>query len=162
MDLVSLTDGESRLLVRVPGRDMPGVLPWHGFLDAEITVRSAFARSLELCPDPDDLDPGPGPWRRRPPGRTPGGRTTGATLGSGSNTPGKAAPGSADAPAGLIQHSALGLRSDSWFIIRGGRAARRMQISGPQSEIPRLPWPTGCGTAHGSTSQGSRPSRRCR
>ncbi|MFF3256182.1 DUF5959 family protein [Actinacidiphila glaucinigra] len=138
MDLVSLTEGESVLLVRVPGRHMPGVLPWHGFLDAAITMRSGFARSLEPCLDPDDLAPGPRPWRRRPPGRTPGGRTTGATLGSGSNTPGKAAPGSADAPAGLIQHSALGLRSDSWFIIRGGRVARRMQISGPHSEIP---WP---------------------
>ncbi|MGI5248254.1 hypothetical protein [Actinacidiphila glaucinigra] len=123
----------------MPGRHMPGVLPWHGFLDAEITVRSGFARSLEPCLDPDDLAPGPRPWRRRPPGRTPGGRTTGATLGSGSNTPGKAAPGSADVPAGLIQHSALGLRSDSWFIVRGGRVARRMQISGPHSEIPSPP-----------------------
>ncbi|WP_420706621.1 hypothetical protein [Streptomyces sp. BoleA5] len=63
----------------MPGRHMPGGLPRHGFLDAETAVRSGFARSLEPCLDPDDLAPGPRPWRRRPPGRTPGGRTTGAT-----------------------------------------------------------------------------------
>ncbi|MFB7291229.1 DUF5959 family protein [Actinacidiphila glaucinigra] len=57
MDLISLTDGESLLLVRVLGRHMPGVLPWHDFLDAEITVTSGFAQGrLELCLAPDDLD----------------------------------------------------------------------------------------------------------
>ncbi|WUD77627.1 DUF5959 family protein [Streptomyces sp. NBC_00510] len=54
---MSLTDGESRLLVRVLGRHMPGVLPWHDVLDAEITVTSGFAQGrLEVCLDPGDLD----------------------------------------------------------------------------------------------------------
>ncbi|MDX2645346.1 DUF5959 family protein [Streptomyces sp. PA03-1a] len=57
VDLISLTDGEGRRLVRVLGRHMPGVLPWHDVLDAEITVTSGFAQGrLEVCLDPDDLD----------------------------------------------------------------------------------------------------------
>ncbi|MET9875835.1 DUF5959 family protein [Actinacidiphila glaucinigra] len=43
MDLIALTDGESRLLVRVLGRHMPGVLPWHDFLDAEHLRRERAA-----------------------------------------------------------------------------------------------------------------------
>lgn len=44
VDLVPLTDGEGRLLVRVPGRHMRDVPPWHGFPEAEITVTSGFAQ----------------------------------------------------------------------------------------------------------------------
>lgn len=56
VDTISLTDGEGRLLVRVLGRHMPGVLPWHAVLDAEITVTSGFAQGRLGCLDPDDLD----------------------------------------------------------------------------------------------------------
>lgn len=57
MDLMCLADGGSSLLVRVLGRHMPGVLPWHDFLDAEIVVTSGFARGrLGVCLAPDDLD----------------------------------------------------------------------------------------------------------
>ncbi|MGW1541757.1 DUF5959 family protein [Streptomyces sp. NPDC002309] len=57
VDLVRLTDGESGLEVRVLGRSMPGVLPWHDFLDAEIVVTSGFARGrLDVCLAPEDLD----------------------------------------------------------------------------------------------------------
>ncbi|MFE5614407.1 DUF5959 family protein [Streptomyces sp. NPDC056524] len=57
VDLISLADGENSLLVRVLSRHMPGVLPWHDFLDAEIVVSSGFAHGhLEICLAPDDLD----------------------------------------------------------------------------------------------------------
>ncbi|MFE9677222.1 DUF5959 family protein [Streptomyces sp. NPDC006259] len=57
VDLICLTDGESSLLVRVLGRHMPGVLPWHDFLDAEIVVTSGFAQGrLDVCLARDDLD----------------------------------------------------------------------------------------------------------
>ncbi|MFE7547980.1 DUF5959 family protein [Streptomyces gardneri] len=57
VDLIRLADGESSLLVRVMGRHMPGVLPWHDFLDAEIVVTSGFAQGrLDVCLAPDDLD----------------------------------------------------------------------------------------------------------
>ncbi|MFC9916663.1 DUF5959 family protein [Streptomyces sp. NPDC059862] len=57
VDLIRLGDGESSLGVRVLGRTMPGVLPWHDFLDAEIVVTSGFAQGrLEVCLAPDDLD----------------------------------------------------------------------------------------------------------
>ena len=57
LDLICLADGESSLLVRVLSRHMPGVLPWHDFLDAEIVVTSGFAKGrLDVCLAPDDLD----------------------------------------------------------------------------------------------------------
>jgi hypothetical protein len=57
VDLIRLGDGESCLLVRVLSRHMPGVLPWHDFLDAEVVVTSGFAQGrLEVCLAPDDLD----------------------------------------------------------------------------------------------------------
>ncbi|OMI84726.1 hypothetical protein BSZ07_36250 [Streptomyces sp. M1013] len=57
VDLICLADGESSLLVRVLSRHMPGVLPWHDFLDAEIVVTSGFAQGrLDVCLAPDDLD----------------------------------------------------------------------------------------------------------
>ncbi|NUV59135.1 DUF5959 family protein [Streptomyces sp. CAI-85] len=57
IDLICLADGESTLLVRVLSRHMPGVLPWHDFLDAEIVVTSGFAKGrLGVCLAPDDLD----------------------------------------------------------------------------------------------------------
>ncbi|MEU5522879.1 DUF5959 family protein [Streptomyces sp. NPDC047860] len=57
VDLLCLADGESTLVVRVLSRHMPGVLPWHDFLDAEIVVTSGFAKGrLEVCLAPDDLD----------------------------------------------------------------------------------------------------------
>jgi hypothetical protein len=57
VDLIRLGDGESSLGVQVLGRHMPGVMPWHDFLDAEIVVTSGFACGrLEVCLAPDDLD----------------------------------------------------------------------------------------------------------
>jgi hypothetical protein len=57
VDLIHLADGESSLWVQVLGRHMPGVLPWHDFLDAEIVVTSGFAHGrLDVCLAPDDLD----------------------------------------------------------------------------------------------------------
>ncbi|MFG2428610.1 DUF5959 family protein [Streptomyces sp. NPDC048590] len=56
-DLIHLADGESSLVVRVLGRHMPGVLPWHDFLDAEIIVTSGFTQGrADVCLAPDDLD----------------------------------------------------------------------------------------------------------
>lgn len=56
-ELISLSDGGSSLVVRVLGRHMAGVLPWHDFLDAEVVVASGFAGGrLELCLAPEDLD----------------------------------------------------------------------------------------------------------
>ncbi|MCT9010501.1 DUF5959 family protein [Streptomyces rhizosphaerihabitans] len=57
VDLIRLADGESSLWVQVLGRHMPGVLPEHDFLDAEIVVTSGFAQGrLDVCLAPDDLD----------------------------------------------------------------------------------------------------------
>ncbi|MFD5408138.1 DUF5959 family protein [Streptomyces griseorubiginosus] len=57
VDLIHLADEGSSLLVRVLGRHMPGVLPWHDFLDVEIVVTSGFAQGrLEVCLAPDDLE----------------------------------------------------------------------------------------------------------
>ncbi|MER5889040.1 DUF5959 family protein [Streptomyces sp. NPDC001941] len=57
VDLILLADEGSSVLVRVLGRHMPGVLPWHDFLDAEIVVTSGFAQGhLEVCLAPDDVD----------------------------------------------------------------------------------------------------------
>ncbi|AWW35357.1 DUF5959 family protein [Streptomyces cadmiisoli] len=57
VDLICLADEESSLMVRVLSRHMPGVLPWHDFLDAEIVVTSGFAQGrLDVCLAPDDLD----------------------------------------------------------------------------------------------------------
>jgi hypothetical protein len=57
VDLIRLSDEESGLRVQVLGRHMPGVLPWHDFLDAEIVVTSGFAQGrLDVCLAPDDLD----------------------------------------------------------------------------------------------------------
>ncbi|MFI9770286.1 DUF5959 family protein [Streptomyces sp. NPDC052415] len=57
VDLICLADGESSLLVRVLSRHMPGVLPWHDFLDAEIVVGSGFAQGrLDVCLAPEDLE----------------------------------------------------------------------------------------------------------
>ncbi|WP_329041314.1 DUF5959 family protein [Streptomyces sp. NBC_00178] len=57
VDLVHLTDGENSLRIGVLGRRMPGVLPWHDFLDVEVVVTSAFAHGrLEVCLAPTDLD----------------------------------------------------------------------------------------------------------
>jgi hypothetical protein len=57
MDLIRLSDEGSGLRVQVLGRHMPGVLPWHDFLDAEIVVTSGFAQGrLDVCLAPDDLD----------------------------------------------------------------------------------------------------------
>ncbi|WP_405665132.1 DUF5959 family protein [Streptomyces sp. NBC_01527] len=57
VDLIRLADGESGLAVQVLGRHMPGVLPWHDFLDAEIVVTSGFAHGrLDVCLAQEDLD----------------------------------------------------------------------------------------------------------
>ncbi|MET7368794.1 DUF5959 family protein [Streptomyces sp. NPDC005566] len=57
VDLIRLADGESSLEVRVRGRHMSEVLPWHDFLDAEVVVTSGFARGrLEVRLAPDDAD----------------------------------------------------------------------------------------------------------
>ncbi|MEV0013862.1 DUF5959 family protein [Streptomyces tendae] len=57
VDLICLVDGESSLSVRVLSRHMPGVLPWHDFLDAEIVLTSGFAQGrLDVRLAPDDLD----------------------------------------------------------------------------------------------------------
>ncbi|WP_327687324.1 DUF5959 family protein [Streptomyces sp. NBC_00467] len=57
VDLITLADEGSSLLVRVLGRHMPGVLSWHDFLDVEIVVSSGFAQGrLEVCLAPDDLE----------------------------------------------------------------------------------------------------------
>ncbi|MFJ8158952.1 DUF5959 family protein [Streptomyces sp. NPDC094468] len=56
-DLIHLSDEGSSLRVQVLGRHMPGVLPWHDVLDAEIVVRSGFAQGrLDVCLAPEDLD----------------------------------------------------------------------------------------------------------
>ncbi|GAA0612095.1 DUF5959 family protein [Streptomyces crystallinus] len=57
MDLICLADAESGVLIRVLRRHLPGVLPWHDFLDAEIVVTSGFAKGrMDVCLAPDDLD----------------------------------------------------------------------------------------------------------
>ncbi|MGW9596330.1 DUF5959 family protein [Streptomyces chartreusis] len=57
MDLIHLSDGENSFRVRVLGRRMPGVLPRHDLLDAEVLIESGFVRGrLDLSVFPDDLD----------------------------------------------------------------------------------------------------------
>src|SRR5436853_5290700 len=57
MDLIHLADLENSVTVRVLERYMPGVLPWHDFLRAEVLVESEFVTArLELCLAQLDLD----------------------------------------------------------------------------------------------------------
>ncbi|KQX16758.1 hypothetical protein ASC82_00400 [Streptomyces sp. Root431] len=57
MDLIHLSDGINSFRVRVLGRRMPGVLPLHDLLDAEVLIESGFGNGrLELTLLPDDLD----------------------------------------------------------------------------------------------------------
>jgi hypothetical protein len=57
MDLIHLSDGENSFRVTVRGRRMPGVLPLHDLLDAEVRVESGFVSGrLDLSLFPDDLD----------------------------------------------------------------------------------------------------------
>ena len=57
VDLIRLADLENSVTVRVVGRYMPGVLQWHGFLNAEILVNSGFATArLSLCLAQPDLE----------------------------------------------------------------------------------------------------------
>ncbi|MDX2850841.1 DUF5959 family protein [Streptomyces sp. PA03-3a] len=152
MDLVSLTEGESVLLVRVPGRHMPGVLPWHGFLDAAITVRSGSGR--------------PGPWSEAV--ATPAAGADARWTDDGRN-PGIRFEHAGEGSSGLCRcarraHPAQLLGVALGLLVHHSRwpSGPSDAVSGPHSEIPWPPWPTGRGAAHGSTSQGSRPSRSCR
>ncbi|MBB4931627.1 hypothetical protein F4561_002447 [Lipingzhangella halophila] len=57
VDLIRLADEETSFRVRILGRHMPGVLPWHDFLDAEIVVTSGFAQGhMGVCLSPNDVD----------------------------------------------------------------------------------------------------------
>lgn len=57
MDLIRLSDGINSFRVRVLGRRMPGVLPLHDLLEAEVLIESGFGSGrLELALLPDDLD----------------------------------------------------------------------------------------------------------
>ncbi|MGW0925826.1 DUF5959 family protein [Streptomyces sp. NPDC002755] len=57
MDLIHLSDGDSSFRVRVLGRRMPGVLPLHDLLDAEVLIESGFVSGrLDLSLLPNDLD----------------------------------------------------------------------------------------------------------
>ncbi|MFE9138939.1 DUF5959 family protein [Streptomyces sp. NPDC007355] len=57
MDLIHLSDGINSFRVRVLGRRMPGVLPLHDLLDAEVLIESGFGNGrLGLTLLPDDLD----------------------------------------------------------------------------------------------------------
>ncbi|MEW1550472.1 DUF5959 family protein [Streptomyces tsukubensis] len=57
MDLIRLSDGDNSFRVRVLGRRMPGVLPLHDRLDAEVLIESGFVSGrLDLGLFPDDLD----------------------------------------------------------------------------------------------------------
>lgn len=57
MDLIHLSDGDNSFRVRVLGRRMPGVLPLHDPLDAEVLVESSFVTGrLGLSLFPNDLD----------------------------------------------------------------------------------------------------------
>ncbi|WP_240925158.1 DUF5959 family protein [Streptomyces sp. 196(2019)] len=56
MDLIHLSDGDNSFRVRVPGRRMPGVLPLHDLLNAEVLIESGFVSGrLDLGLFPDDL-----------------------------------------------------------------------------------------------------------
>ncbi|MEU1186008.1 DUF5959 family protein [Streptomyces sp. NPDC005820] len=56
MDLIHLSDGDNRFRVRVLGRRMPGVLPLHDLLDAEVLIESGFVNGhLALSLFPEDL-----------------------------------------------------------------------------------------------------------
>ncbi|MFC9757084.1 DUF5959 family protein [Streptomyces sp. NPDC056921] len=57
MDLIRLSDGDNSFRVRVLGRRMPGVLPLHDRLDAEVLIESGFVNGrLDLSLLPSDLD----------------------------------------------------------------------------------------------------------
>ncbi|XHM65151.1 DUF5959 family protein [Streptomyces nigra] len=57
VDLIHLSDGDNSFRVRVLGRRMPGVLPLHDLLDAEVLIESGFVSGrLDLGLYPDDLD----------------------------------------------------------------------------------------------------------
>ncbi|MEV8529463.1 DUF5959 family protein [Streptomyces sp. NPDC052000] len=57
MDLIHLSDGDNSFRVRVLGRRMPGVLPLHDRLDAEVLIKSGFVSGrLELSLSPADVD----------------------------------------------------------------------------------------------------------
>ena|SRR5579871_4747475 len=57
LDLIHLADLDNSVTVRVLGRYMPGVLPWHDFLRAEVLVESEFVTArLALCLAQLDLD----------------------------------------------------------------------------------------------------------
>lgn len=57
MDLIHLSDGENSFRVRVLGRRMPGVLPLHDLLDAELLIGGGFVSGrLDLSLFPGDLD----------------------------------------------------------------------------------------------------------
>lgn len=56
MDLIHLSDGDNSFRVRVLGRRMPGVLPLHDLLNAEVLIESGFVSGrLDLGLFPDDL-----------------------------------------------------------------------------------------------------------
>ncbi|MEV0735691.1 DUF5959 family protein [Streptomyces sp. NPDC050549] len=57
MELIHLSDGDNSFRVRVLGRRMPGVLPLHDLLDAEVVIESGFVNGrLDMSLFPHDLD----------------------------------------------------------------------------------------------------------
>ncbi|MGW2335879.1 DUF5959 family protein [Streptomyces sp. NPDC001685] len=57
MDLISLSDGDNGLRVRVLGRRSPGVLHLHDQLDAEVVITSSFVNGrLAMSLFPADLE----------------------------------------------------------------------------------------------------------
>ncbi|MFF9620043.1 DUF5959 family protein [Streptomyces griseosporeus] len=56
LPLIDLTDGDNHFCVRVLGRHMPGVLPLHDRLDAELLLTSSFVTGrLPMTLSPADL-----------------------------------------------------------------------------------------------------------
>lgn len=57
MDLIHLSDGDNSFRVRILGRRMPGVLPLHDLLDAEVLIKSGFVNGrLTFGLFPADVD----------------------------------------------------------------------------------------------------------
>jgi hypothetical protein len=57
VELIHLSDPDSSVRLRVLGRNSPGDTPYNDYLDAELTITSAFANGrLGLCLSPEAMD----------------------------------------------------------------------------------------------------------
>ncbi|MEU3404986.1 DUF5959 family protein [Streptomyces sp. NPDC006670] len=57
VDLICLIDSDSRVRVRILGRNRPGGTPYNDYLDVEVVITSAFVSGrLGLCLSPEVMD----------------------------------------------------------------------------------------------------------